>query len=253
SRGRTGSGTRCIARAPSGAWTSYSPNALSTSRFEYALKAVSVCVRSTPGTRANSSVTTCAIWSYSATRTMATRSHSPETEYTSATPSMPASFIAACGISLGSHLMRTMVVITRRREKVERSGIGSVSRPAGSGHQLAERRDHAPHAFHHALARRGVRQADPFRGEKRRARDDGHIVALQQVRGERRARGAIRLHRGHVDVQVERALRMHVAQPRLACHGGHEQIPAGLELAHHAGHGVLRRGAIRERGQRRML
>ena len=42
---------------------------------------------------------------------------SPDTEYTSCTPSMPASFMAASVIRFGSALMSTMVVITTLPER----------------------------------------------------------------------------------------------------------------------------------------
>src|SRR3990170_6771075 len=64
-----------------------------------------------PGTTVTSSVTIRAIASCSDTSTIATRSHSPDTEYTCETPSMPASFVAHSAMRCGSALMSTIAVI----------------------------------------------------------------------------------------------------------------------------------------------
>src|SRR2546423_15691537 len=85
--------------------------ACSRSFFEYARNAVRVCVDLMLGTTVISSVTIRAIASCSATSTIATRSHSPETEYTWETPSIPANFVAHWAILWGSALIKTMAVI----------------------------------------------------------------------------------------------------------------------------------------------
>src|SRR6266550_3202770 len=85
--------------------------ACSRSFFEYALNAVRVCVDLIPGTTVTSSVTILAIASCSATSTIATRSHSPETEKTCETTSIPASLVAHSAIRFGSALISTMAVI----------------------------------------------------------------------------------------------------------------------------------------------
>src|SRR5207302_884092 len=56
-------------------------NSASRSWREYASNATIVCVRSTPRSRESRSVTTCASWSGSRRRRIATKSHSPVTEY----------------------------------------------------------------------------------------------------------------------------------------------------------------------------
>src|ERR671935_1505035 len=73
---------------------------------------MSVCVRWTPTTRETRRGTTSAISSYFRTRTMATRSYSPVTEYTSDTPAISRSASATSSVSPGSVWMRTIDVIT---------------------------------------------------------------------------------------------------------------------------------------------
>src|SRR5205085_2789563 len=66
-------------------------NSASRSCLEYVSNATIVWVRTTPESWDSRSVTTCASSSASRSRRIATKSHSPVTEYASATPSMSAS------------------------------------------------------------------------------------------------------------------------------------------------------------------
>jgi hypothetical protein len=73
-----------------------------------------VSVASTPGTLERLPAMTSAIWSNSRTRTIAIRSTSPATEYTSLTPSTSAIACATSGILSASTDTITIAVITRR-------------------------------------------------------------------------------------------------------------------------------------------
>jgi len=64
------------------------------------------------------------------TSTIATRSHSPDTEYTVDTPSIPANRVAHCEIDFGSALIRTMAVIIGIEERCREgapSAVGDAS------------------------------------------------------------------------------------------------------------------------------
>jgi len=73
-----------------------------------------VVVCRTPGTLDSRPATTSAIRSKSGTRTIAIRSTSPATEYTSLTPSRSAISAAMSGIRSGSTEIMTIVVIIAR-------------------------------------------------------------------------------------------------------------------------------------------
>src|SRR3954452_11450989 len=101
-------------------------NIASRSWREKTSKATIVCVRLTPGSFTSSPVTTSASISCRGTRMIATKSHSPVTEYASATPSRSASWPpSVCRASRSASMSTTAVVIACGC----RRGPGSRPRP----------------------------------------------------------------------------------------------------------------------------
>src|SRR5690606_6686260 len=123
-----------------------------------------------------------------------------------------------------------------------------------SAEHLAKGLNGAPDALEDLLAGRGVREPDPLGRVEGGTRDHGHAVTVEELLRDDGAGAFISAtNRTHVQVDVDRALGTHPAEPRLLRELGEYRVAARMELGDHACDRSLRRLAVGERGERRVL